>query len=158
VSPVQDHPERFEEDLLDDDVWGEEAGEPIANPIVQSDRHGFAGAFKFGHLFWHVASIALMILAGTVLHDFAFLISLSCGVGLLALDGARARLFGWTIWAAAVLAAYYGIAALHPTPVPWWGMPALIVTIVFLADTLFRVGRMRLVRQRLRPPLNLSSD
>lgn len=153
MNSPQDQSEDFDEEyhFIDDEV-----GEAIANPISQSGRYPFAGAFKLGHWIWHAASVALMILAGTVFHDLAFLTSLACGIGLLALDSVIARVIGWAVWMSALAAMYYGLKLVHPADVPWWVMPSLIATIVLLADALYRLGRRRLGRRRT-SPLDLSA-
>lgn len=136
---------------VEQDLSGE-AGESIVNPVTADPRPRWL-IYTLGHLLWIGVVYGLLALNGQLVPYVILLVALGSGMSLFALEGSRWRLVGWFVWLVAVVGVCRWLTLGGRNEPPWWIGPSLIVTIVVGAYGLWRWRRMRLKRERRRPPL-----
>ena len=144
------------DDDIDWDLWEqnleETAAEAIVNPIAADPRPRWL-IYALGHLLWMGVVYGLLALNGQLVPYVVLILALGSGMGLFALYQSRWRFAGWFVWLIAVVGVCRWLTLGGDNEPPWWIGPSLIIVIVVVAYGLWEWGRLRLKRERPKPPL-----
>ncbi|MCY1648515.1 hypothetical protein OVA11_16015 [Caulobacter sp. SL161] len=154
-SPAPDELENGDDDI-DWDLWeesfGEVAAETIVDPITADSRPRWL-IYALGHLLWMGVVYGLLARYGQLVPYIVLILAFGSGIGLFSLHRSRWRFAGWFVWLIAVVGVCRWLTLGGGNEPPWWIGPSLIIVIVVVAYVLWGWGRMRLKRERPKPPL-----